>query len=176
MPAVNKKERKTYFLPFVLTAAVIFADQGSKMLIEALIEPWTTGYSFFNGFLRIVCVYNTGAAFSLGHNLSTVLRAVFLLGVPLVFIAAVIGMYFKTEFTVLQRWLLCGILGGGISNLIDRFIRSKGVVDFIDVKFFGIFGLERWPTFNLADSVIVVCACIMFISIVLHDRKQKKQN
>ena len=39
-----------------------------------------------------------------------------------------------------------GIVGGGLGNLVDRFFRKEGVVDFIDVKFYGLFGLERWPT------------------------------
>ncbi len=171
---MNSIKARTYFFPFIFTIVVIFADQLSKVLILAFIDPWTVGYSFFNGFLRIVCVYNTGAAFSLGHNLSSILRSIFLLGIPLIFILAVIAMYFKAEFTNFQRWILCGIVGGGISNLIDRFIRSEGVVDFIDVKFFGLFGLERWPTFNIADSVIVVCAFMMFITVFISERNNKK--
>jgi len=71
-------------------------------------------------------------------------------------------------------WFICGILGGGFGNLIDRFFRSEGVVDFIDVKFYGLFGLERWPTFNIADAAIVVCAFGLFIMIFLQERKEKR--
>ena len=59
---------------------------------------------------------------------------------------------------------VCGIVGGGIGNLIDRFFRPEGVVDFIDVKFYGLFGMERWPTFNVADSAVVVCGILLIIS------------
>ena len=52
-------------------------------------------------------------------------------------------------------------------NIIDRIFRPQGVVDFIDVKFFGIFGLERWPTFNVADASIVVCGIILIVSFFL---------
>ena len=49
------------------------------------------------------------------------------------------------------------IAGGAIGNLIDR-IRLGRVVDFIDVDFFdisiGSFELDRWWTFNVADSCI----------------------
>ncbi|MGP1577470.1 MAG: signal peptidase II [Treponema sp.] len=171
---MNSKCSKWYLLPFLLTIGVIIVDQVSKMLIVAHIPAWSIGYEFFGDFLRIVCVYNTGAAFSLGHSLSSVMRVLMLLLVPSGFIFAVIVLYFKTPFSTLQRWLLCGVIGGGISNLIDRFFRAKGVVDFIDVKFYGLFGLERWPTFNIADSVIVVCACGLFIFITLQERKTKK--
>ena len=60
-----------------------------------------------------------------------------------------------------------GIAGGGLGNLIDRFFRAEGVVDFIDIKFFGLFGLERWPTFNVADSAVVICGILLVISFIV---------
>ena len=47
-------------------------------------------------------------------------------------------------------------------------------MDIIDVKFFGIFGMERWPTFNLADSFVLVFGVILVISFLMEDRKGKK--
>ena len=71
----------------------------------------------------------------------------------------------------MQRWAICGIVGGGIGNLIDRFFRAEGVVDFIDVKFYGLFGFERWPTFNIADASVVVCGVLLVLSFVIDSRK-----
>ena len=175
---MNIKNKRDYFLPLILTVTVIALDQLTKWLIIISIEPWSIGASFFGDLLRIVCVYNTGAAFSLGSGLSSVLRFIVMACIPACFIAGICVFYFKSEFTQLQRWFLGGIIGGGISNLLDRFFRTKGVVDFIDVKFFGLFGLERWPTFNIADSAIVVCALGLFITILLHewDEKRKSRN
>lgn len=171
---MNVKKTKMHFLPFILTLIVIGSDQISKALIVRSITPWSVGYEFLNGFLRIVCVYNTGAAFSLGHGLSEVMRLVMLGVLPSAFILAICVVYFTSSFTVAQRWFLCGIIGGGISNLLDRFFRVQGVVDFIDVKFFGIFGMERWPTFNIADSVIVVCAAGLFVTIVMQELQTRR--
>ena len=42
----------------------------------------------------------------------------------------------------------------------------QGVLDFIDVKFWGLFGLERWPTFNVADSAVVVCGILLMLSLL----------
>ena len=56
-------------------------------------------------------------------------------------------------------------------NLIDRFFRANGVVDFIDVKFYGLFGLERWPTFNIADAAVV----ISFVLLILYSFFKKKK-
>ena len=175
---MNIKNKRDYFLPLILTVTVIALDQLTKWLIIISIEPWSIGASFFGDLLRIVCVYNTGAAFSLGSGLSSVMRFIVMACIPACFIAGICVFYFKSEFTQLQRWFLGGIIGGGISNLLDRFFRTKGVVDFIDVKFFGLFGLERWPTFNIAYSAIVVCALGLFITILLHewDEKRKSRN
>ena len=163
-------------MPLILTVTVIALDQLTKRLIITSIEPWSVGISFFGDLLRIVCVYNTGAAFSLGSGLSSVLRFIIMACIPACFIAGICVFYFKSEFTQLQRWFLGGIIGGGISNLLDRFFRTEGVVDFIDVKFFGLFGLERWPTFNIADSAIVVCALGLFITILLHEWSEKRKS
>jgi signal peptidase II len=62
-------------------------------------------------------------------------------------------------------------------NIFDRFFRPEGVVDFIDVKFFGLFGMERFPTFNVADSFVMVCAILLVISVInniVRDEKKKK--
>ena len=170
------ENKRDYFLPLILTVAVIALDQLTKWLIIRSIEPWSVGASFFGDLVRIVCVYNTGAAFSLGSGLSSVVRFVVMLLIPACFIVGIFVVYFKSEFTRLQRWFLGGIIGGGISNLLDRFFRTEGVVDFIDVKFFGLFGLERWPTFNIADSAIVVCALGLFITILLHEWSEKRKS
>ena len=68
------------------------------------------------------------------------------------------------------------IVGGGLGNIIDRIFRPDGVIDFIDVKFFGIFGLNRWPTFNVADASVVVCGILMIISFCITFSKDSKKN
>ena len=47
---------------------------------------------------------------------------------------------------------------------MDRLFRVRGVVDFIDVKFYGLLGFDRWPTFNLADSTVVVAGILLIVS------------
>ena len=97
--------------------------------------------------------------------------------IPLIVIVLVIVVYFRNdEFNSVQRWAICGIIGGGIGNIIDRFFRPSGVVDFIDVKFFGIFGLERWPTFNVADAAVVVCGIILIVSFLGTIFKEQKDS
>ena len=174
---MDKKNFAARLWPLILTAAVIVADQITKFLIVKMIPPFTIGVSFFNGLLRIVHVANTGVAFSVGDSLPDTIRRFLFAVIPLIVIIVVFVIYFRNDsFTKLQRWAICGIIGGGLGNLLDRFVRAEGVVDFIDVKFFGIFGLERWPTFNIADSAIVVCGIILIISFIISISREEKQS
>lgn len=154
-------------IPFSLCLFVLILDQITKILVVNYIPPYTILWSWFDELIRIVHVRNLGAAFSMGHSWPLWTRKIIFSVIPVLVIIYVIRIYFKSEeLSKLQQWCICGIIGGGIGNLIDRIFRPNGVVDFIDVKFFGIFGMERWPTFNVADAAVVVCGIILIISFI----------
>jgi signal peptidase II len=75
-------------------------------------------------------------------------------------------VYRTKELTTFQRWTVAALIGGGAGNIIDRIFRSDWVVDFISLKVYGLFGFERWPTFNVADSTVVVAGILLIISIL----------
>ena len=60
--------------------------------------------------------------------------------------------------------------------MIDRLFRSLRVVDFISVKFYGLFGLERFPTWNVADSAVVVSVILLLLSFIIKEIKGSKKN
>ncbi|MBO4759605.1 MAG: signal peptidase II [Spirochaetaceae bacterium] len=154
--------------PLLLSVIIILLDQLSKSFVIKNIPVGTIYASFFGDFLRIIHVTNLGAAFSIGNDLSGAWRFISLCIIPLaVLILVLIAFFVAKELSQVQRWFVAGILGGGFGNLIDRFFRPAGVVDFIDVKFYGLFGLERWPTFNLADSAVLVCEIALVISFII---------
>ena len=170
------KELKSKLWPISLAALVIILDQITKILVVKNIPLYTIGTSFFGDFLRIIHVANTGVAFSVGATWSDTLRRLFFSLIPLIVIGIVVAIYFRNNsWTRLQRWAIMGIAGGGLGNLIDRFFRAEGVVDFIDVKFYGLFGMERWPTFNIADSAVVVCGIILIVSFIVTYIKESKE-
>lgn len=171
-------------LPVLLTAAVVFLDQLTKGLVVKYIPQIQTMepdciINIFGKYLRFIHVRNNAVAFSMGHNLPDKARAILFAIIPLIVIVMIFIIYFRNnDFSKLQRWAICGILGGGLGNLIDRFFRPQGVVDFIDCYFFNIFGIERWPTFNIADSAVVVCGALLIISLIVQsikDSKEKKE-
>ena len=168
------KNLKSKLLPLSLAIFVVIIDQITKALVVKNIPLYTIGAEFFGDFLRIIHVSNTGVAFSVGANWSDIVRFASFVIVPVVVIILVFIVYFRNnEWSTLQRWAIMGIVGGGIGNLIDRAFRAEGVVDFIDVKFFGIFGLDRWPTFNVADSAIIVFGILLAITFIISMKKEK---
>ena len=172
MEKINKEK----LLPLILTVVVIVLDQITKALVCRFIPVNTIGAQFLGDFLRIIHVRNPGVAFSFGARWSDALRRVAFSIIPIIVLGIVLGVYFRNnDFTKLQRWAICGVIGGGFGNIIDRIFRPAGVVDFIDVKFYGLFGLERWPTFNVADSAVVVCGILLVVSFIVSIIKEQKQ-
>jgi signal peptidase II len=164
---------KSRLLPLLLSLAIVVADQVTKAMIVAAIPMGGVGALFGGDFLRIIHVRNPGIAFSIGAGSPEALRFVVFIIVPAaVMVALLVYLLRGTELSGLQRWVLAGILGGGCGNLIDRVLRPEGVVDFVDVKFYGLFGLERWPTFNVADSSVVVCGILLAVSLIFMGRKK----
>ncbi|MDC7218549.1 MAG: signal peptidase II [Spirochaetales bacterium] len=165
--------------PFILTIVVVLLDQITKLIIIKTIPAYDWD-SFINvigdDFFRIIHVKNLGVAFSMGSGLPDIFRFVLMKILPLLVLAWVGWMVYHREkegLTVFQSWLLAGVIGGGLGNLIDRFFRPDGVVDFLDVKFYGLFGLERWPTFNVADAAVVVTVILLLISLLCQAVKKK---
>jgi signal peptidase II len=165
-------------LPFLLTGLVIAADQLTKAFIVKnwpLRSPNSGEFIkdvFNNDLLWIIHVRNKAIAFSLGNNLPAGLRPALFIILPILVLAFLCWYYYKSkELTPLQRWAFAGIIGGGVGNIIDRIFRPDGVVDFISVKLYGLLGMDRWPTFNIADSSVVICGILLFLSIILSSRK-----
>ena len=161
---------KKKLIPLLLTGLVIILDQVTKAFIVANWprEGTLVKDVFNNGFLLIYHVRNKAIAFSLGEGIPEQFRFVLFVIIPVLVLAFLIWYYLSTSgFSQLQRWLIAGIIGGGIGNIIDRIFREDGVVDFVSVKFYGLLGMERWPTFNVADSSVVICCCILLVTMLI---------
>ena len=168
----GKRDIRGRLLPLVLSAGIILADQVSKILVMHKV-PRGASVSVIGDFFRITHVQNPAIAFSLGHAIEAGTRRALFMLLPLLVIAVLFLYYLLTRdpLTRFQCWTFAALLGGGLGNYVDRLVRPEGVVDFLDFKFYGIFGWERWPTFNLADATVVVAGIILFISFLIPPRK-----
>lgn len=148
---------------FVLSAAVIvITDQLSKNWI--LNHPGEQPF-FEAGILRFIIVENTGSSFGLFQDQNSVLKIVAIIGaVLIVSFASMISIRYPAIDGWMTKLPLGLLLGGTLGNLIDRFSRGY-VTDFIDVGF--------WPTFNVADSAMVV-GVILMICYILFSKKVKE--
>ncbi len=177
----TKYPKAKKMIPLILTLLVIILDQLTKFIIVKNIPVNTIGAQFFGDFFRIIHVSNPGIAFSIGHGWSLAAKAILFRAVPLIVLILVVCVYLRNDdFNQFQRWAITGVVGGGFGNLIDRFFRTEGVVDFIDVKWFDMessplkfLRWERWPTFNVADMAVVICGVMLIISFAFTVKTKK---
>jgi len=155
---VNSLQRAVWV---IIAGGVFVADQVTKALVEATIPEHTT-IPVFPHFLNLIHTNNAGAAFGLFSDSPSVWKTVLLSVVSGLLLVMVILVMWRNQQL---RWEtgvgLALILGGALSNLFDR-IRFGRVVDFVDVYFRGY----HWPTFNLADSTIVVGAGLLVFQLL----------
>lgn len=168
---VQKRNMKPRLVALLLSAGIILLDQAAKLVVVLTI-PRGRGVAVIDDFFRIIHVQNPAIAFSIGRGLAAGTQRTLFSFLPLVVIVLLFLYYLFTRepLTGLQRWTFAALLGGGLGNYVDRIIRPDGVVDFLDFRFYGLLGMERWPTFNLADATVVVSGIILFISFLLPSR------
>ena len=148
-----------------LSVLIVALDQLTKFLIE----PWLAGQPpvvLIPGFMNLVLVYNTGAAFSLLSSASGWQRWLFT-GLAVVIGALIIFWLRKTprdEWTTALA--LAMILGGAVGNLIDRLWLGH-VIDFVDLYY----GDWHWPVFNVADASISVGAVLFILTGLFREKR-----
>ena len=155
---VTSPDRRPWLL--LLSALVVLADRLSKNWIIHRIRP---GYDIpvIPGVFRLSHVLNTGAAFSLLENLPPNSVRLGLITFSVIAAIIVFAMLWRTGRALSPTSVaLALILGGALGNLYDR-IRFHHVVDFLAVKIYHY----NWPDFNVADSCIVIGACLLLLEI-----------
>jgi signal peptidase II len=164
----KKRDIKSRLWPLTLSAGVIIADQIAKAIVLARV-PRGRGIAVIGDFFRLTLVQNTAIAFSIGRGIEADARRILFLLLPLAVIVLLFLYYILTRepLTTFQKWCFGALVGGGLGNYVDRIVRPAGVVDFLDIKFYGIFGMERWPTFNVADMTVVIAGILLFISFLI---------
>jgi signal peptidase II len=158
----QKNERDWRWLMVVIAAAVIALDRVTKQWI---VKNIATGMAItiWPGVFRLTHVLNTGAAFSMFEDAkSQVLVRNCLIGFSVLAVVVVLVLLWRMGRTISPTSIaLALILGGAIGNMYDR-IKLHYVVDFLEVHIVRY----HWPDFNVADSAIVVGACLLLLEMM----------
>lgn len=146
-----------------VAVAVFALDRITKAAVVASIPLYETR-EVIGPYLRLTHVRNTGAAFGLAQDRTT------LLSVLSIFAVLAILYYYRT-LAMRSPWLAGTLgmqLGGAFGNLFERLAQGY-VVDFVDV---GLPDGPRFWSFNVADSSIVVGIFLVTFLLWLLERER----
>ena len=159
-------------LPWLLliSALVVAADRLTKTWVAAHIRLGGA-IPIIPRFLRITHWTNEGAAFSMfaGSTSPNVVRWGLIVFTLVASLAVFIVMLRLGNRITLVTVALALILGGALGNVHDRIFYGS-VVDFIEVHIFSY----HWPDFNIADSSIVIGACLLFLEALLPKNRDQR--
>ncbi|HZZ86432.1 MAG TPA: signal peptidase II [Anaeromyxobacteraceae bacterium] len=132
------------------------------------LEPYATQpYYVYAPVWRMNYVENPGAAWGLFRGLSEGIRNAFFTLISIGAVAFILRYYRRLRED--QRYLqvaLALVLAGAVGNFLDRVAR-RYVIDFVEWYWWNRPDI-RWPTFNLADSLIVVGVALLMLQPPQH--------
>jgi signal peptidase II len=157
-------------LLFCLTSIVfIGCDRITKDLAKEHLmyrEPIT----YLHNTIRLEYVENTGAALSLGDQLSKPVSFWLLSILPLIFLTVLFVYVISKirDFSSLKLLSFSLIIAGGLGNIIDRIMFDRHVTDFMNV---GINNL-RTGIFNVADMCVTGGVIMLLVAVYQKDKTE----
>lgn len=178
--------KRKYIIAIVTASMVIFVDQLTKWLVMNRMSMHDTIVVIPN-FLSLHYLVNPGAAFGMFRDANENFRRVFFFLVGIFALGLVFYYLIKSdERKNFFPLFLSLVMGGALGNIMDR-IRLGEVTDFIllEATFMGekavafldkTFGTHYWPSFNVADSAIVVGIIGMAIDMLFFEQSDHTKN
>jgi signal peptidase II len=158
---VKIRRARIYDALALLTAILVVAlDQWTKAWVVSNLSSAGSRVSLVGDYLVLYYIQNNGAAFSLLAN------SIILIILIVVAIGVVAFLYLRglNTGTLAYKLIFGLIIGGAVSNLIDRARHSGYVVDFISFRIpqVGFY----FAVFNLADAAISVGVFLLFVALL----------
>lgn len=146
-------------------ALIILAVFGMDRLTKEWVLNSVAGnpITVIKNFFYIRHLENEGAAFSILQG-----KTIFLIITTIIVASVIIYLLIKNKNKFL-RTSLAIILGGALGNFYDRVFRGGSVVDFLEFHF----GSYLFPTFNLADTFVVIGTILLGIYILFIYKEPK---
>lgn len=185
---MDLKISKRIFIWIFIALLLITLDFITKKMILKKFYP-NESIMIAGDFFRLSYVQNRGIAFGLFNERSESGVDAFLFITPAAICLLFYIFYSSQIKTLLFKISFLLIISGAFGNYIDR-VTYGFVVDFLDFEFwdivikpFSIFNyqfsgyeLYRWPSFNVADSLISVGVVLLLIHTLFFDAELKKQD
>jgi signal peptidase II len=148
-------------LPWLLLISVVVFS------LDRLTKTWVAAHIAYGNSIpvidhvfRISHWTNDGAAFSMFAETASpqVVRWGLISFTILASIAVLVAMVRLGNRFTLTTIALALIFGGALGNVHDRILYGS-VIDFLEVHIFSY----HWPDFNVADSSVVIGACLLIL-------------
>ncbi len=149
--------KKKLLVLIAIFIPVFIIDQLTKYIIAKNISFYGK-ITVIKHYFNIVHVNNTGIAFGIMGSASKYIIIFFTFAIIIALIYILFKVKIGTNLFIISSAL---IISGAFSNLINRIVQGF-VVDFIDIHIYQY----HWPSFNVADSCVVVGTILFFLSII----------
>lgn len=165
-------ERKQLTLFLLVSAGVTLVDQITKWIVKTSMHLYQT-IRVLGDFFTLTYIQNSGIAFGLFDHQSSPLKVPLLIVISFIALGVIFYIYLSLPKEMKLLRIAVGLIfGGAIGNMIDRIARGE-VIDFLDFDFPDIslpslgFYMKRWPTFNVADSCVLIGISMLLIIIII---------
>ena len=154
------KKRENIF-SLLIIIIIFLLDRFSK---NKIINNFSENVYYFNDYLNLNLIWNTGIGFGLFSSNSLVIYNIV---TTLVCLVILVLTYIAINSVNLEKIIYSIIIGGAFGNVYDRLIYAA-VPDFIDLHYKNF----HWFTFNVAD-IFITFGIIAFLLIGFSVDKNK---
>jgi len=168
MALIPSNRTPSAFFILSIVAFNFAIDRLTKIAAEVYLQGHGTFHVIGNYFI-LFFAHNKGAFLSMGSTMGAWMRLGLLAIAPTILLLGGLFILIKNRkrLDFIHRVIWATLIGGGLSNVYDRFFNDGQVVDFMN---FGI-GNLRTGILNVADLSITFSALALFILSLRKDKK-----
>ncbi len=164
---------RTKILLYLSVAGInILLDQITKIIVRKTMYIGER-INIIGSFFTLQHSTNRGAFLGMGDNLPDILRIILLNVIPLILIVLLsIYIFRHKKIRIFELVCFSTIIGGGLSNLVDRIFSNGYVTDFLH---FYITRYIQTGVLNVADMSVTFGALVLLILYGVYSKKEKKE-